>query len=119
MSVASAGIEQQDTAMHKLLQMMTGAGVGGWVPHLSQTFEQQGLLDAQTYRYPITPQSRLYWTQMQFNSNEEYSIVAMNNSTPDATGPKCRRLIEEAVRESREGVAFDYIPEVTIGRKPL
>lgn len=90
-----------------------------WVPRLSQTFEQEGLLDAQTYRYPITPQSRLYWTQMQFNSTEEYSIVAMDNSTPDATGPQCRRLIEEAVRESREGVALDYIPEVTIGRKPL
>lgn len=68
--------------------------------------------------YPVAPHSRLYWSQLQFNSNEEFSYLGMDNSTPDAGGPQFRSLIAQAAEESRKGAAFHFTPEVTIGKKP-
>lgn len=49
---------------------------------------------------------------------EEYSY-SIDNSCLEADGPKLRNLIAEASQESSEGVNFDLIIEVTIGRTPL
>ena len=88
-----------------------------WVPRLHDTFSEQDLIDVRKDFYPIAPHSRLYWSQLQFNSNEEYSYLGMDNSTPDAVGPQYRNLISQAGEEGRNGAAFNFTLEVTIGRK--
>lgn len=54
---------------------------------------------------------------MQFISMEQYSLVSLNNSSPDASGPQCRSLVEEAFSGFQEGVAMNYTLKVTIGKK--
>ena len=61
----------------------------------------------------------MFFTQMQFMVGEEYSFAAMDNSDPQKGGPVHRRRILEAEKEARKGVALQYFPEVTIGKKPL
>lgn len=50
---------------------------------------------------------------------EEYSFIAMDNSDLSKGGPAHRRRIQEAAKEAKEGAAMDFIPEVSIGRKPM
>ncbi|KAI9036026.1 class I SAM-dependent methyltransferase [Aspergillus affinis] len=104
-------------AMEKMRDMMVNTGLGRWVPRLHDTFSEQGLIDVRKDFYPIAPHSRLYWSQLQLNSNEEYSYLGMDNSTQDAVGPQYRNLIAQAAEEGRNGAAFNFTLEVTIGRK--
>jgi hypothetical protein len=76
------------------------------------------MVDVCTDTYPVSPHSRLYWTQLQFNSNEEFSYLGMDNSSPDAAGLRFRSLILQAAEECRHGAGFDFTIQVTIGRKP-
>ncbi len=139
MSVTVTAAERKSSAMQEMLHIIQTCGFGryakfgyvsadihlmlmfdkSWIPRLSETFREQGLLEAQADKYPIAPDTRLFWTQMQFNSTEEFSIVALDNSSPEARGPQCRKVIKEAVEESREGVALNFMLEVTVGRKSL
>ncbi|THD00338.1 hypothetical protein EYZ11_000231 [Aspergillus tanneri] len=105
--------------MQTMRDMMVDTGLGRWVPRLPDYFSQQELVEVRKDLYPITPHSRLFWSQLQFNSNEEYSYLGMDNSTANSAGPKFRSLIAQAGDEGRNGAAFDFTLEVTIGRKAL
>lgn len=50
-------------------------------------------------------------------SVEEFSWAVLDNSSAEASGPLCRRVILEAAEELRDGSALDYILEAVIGRK--
>lgn len=90
----------------------------GWPSTLGDDFAKQGFTKVSHNRYPIKPDTRMIFTQMQFMIGEEYSFVAMDNSGPTASGPAHRRRIQEAAKEAKEGVAMHFIPEVTVGMKP-
>ena len=48
---------------------------------------------------------------------EEFSFVALDNSGPDKSGPLRQKHIQGATKEMKEGVAINFILEVTIGQK--
>ncbi len=52
-------------------------------------------------------------------SVEEFSWAVLDNSSADASGPLCRRVIREASEELRDGFALSYILEAVIGRKVI
>ena len=89
-----------------------------WVPGLPDLFAKHGMVDTRKELHPCSPHSRIYWSQLQFNSNAEYSFLAMDNSTPDSAGPRLRNLTDKAAEECRQGAGFDFTIEVAIGRKP-
>ena len=88
-----------------------------WVPHLAKTCSENGLLDAQTSRYRVPPEISMAFCQTDFGAYEEISMVSMDNSSPDAQGPRLRALIEKAQVELRSGVWLDNQLEVTVARK--
>lgn len=55
---------------------------------------------------------------MQFMIGEEYSFAVMDNSDPEKGGPAHRRRVQEAAKDAKEGAGMEFIPEVTVGRKP-
>ncbi|PWY84799.1 S-adenosyl-L-methionine-dependent methyltransferase [Aspergillus heteromorphus CBS 117.55] len=105
-------------ALDEMMALMKATGLGRWVPGLSNVFAQHGMAEVRKELHPCIPHTRVYWSQLQFNSNEEYSYLAMDNSSPDAAGPKLRSLIHQAAEECRRGAGFDFTIEVTLGRKP-
>jgi hypothetical protein len=50
---------------------------------------------------------------------EKFSMNFWDNSGPESKGSRYRRVLEEADQESKTGVDFHYIIEVTTGRKAL
>ena len=90
-----------------------------WPPRLADDFAKQGFREIDYKRYETSPELRMFFTQMQFMIGEEYSFAMMDNSNPHKGGPAHRRRIQEAAEESREGAGMHFIPEVTVGRKPL
>ena len=89
------------------------------MPRLRETFEEQGVLESYTHRHQTSPQVILFFTQMQIVVSEEYGQTMLDNSGPDAKGSQRMALLQEVRTEMREGVALDFILEVTTGRKPL
>ena len=79
---------------------------------------KQGYHEVANKRYAVNPEFRMFFTQMQFLIGEEYSFAAMDNSDPQKGGPEHRRRIHEAAKEAKGGVALQFFPEVTIGKKP-
>ena len=75
-----------------------------WVPHLTRTCGENGLLDAQTSRYRVPPELSIAFCQTQFGAYGEISKASMDNSSPDAKGPRLRALIGKAQVELRSGV---------------
>lgn len=69
--------------------------------------------------YPVKPHFRSFFTQMTCMSVEEFSWAVLDNSSAEASGPLCRRVIKEASEESRNGFALNYILEAVIGRKAV
>lgn len=78
----------------------------------------QGYHEESNKRYAVSPELRMFFTQLQFMVGEEYSSAAMDNSDPQKGGPAHRRRIQDAAKEAKEGVALQFFPEVTIGKKP-
>jgi hypothetical protein len=89
------------------------------VPRLRATFEEQGVLDPCTHRYPTSLQARLFFTQMQLLVCEEYSLATLEKSGSEARALQRRTLIQEAAGEMQEGVGLNFIIEITTGRKKL
>ena len=58
-------------------------------------------------------------SQTQFGAYEEISLVSMDNSSPQAKGPRFRTLIEKAYTQLNQGIALQHILEVTIARKAM
>lgn len=88
-----------------------------WVPSLSATFSEQGLIDVQRGQYAVKPHFRSFFTQMTCMSVEEFSWAVLDNSSAEGSGPLCRRVIKEASEELKDGFALNYILEAVIGRK--
>ncbi len=82
-------------------------------------FSELGLVDVQQEEYPVKPYFRSFFTQMTCMSVEEFSWAVLDNSSADASGPLCRRVIREASEELRDGFALNYILEAVIGRKVI
>ncbi|PYH83551.1 S-adenosyl-L-methionine-dependent methyltransferase [Aspergillus uvarum CBS 121591] len=115
-SVQSVG-GRETPALDEMMKLMKQTGLGRWVPGLPDLFAQHGMVDVRKELHPCSPHSRVYWSQLQFNSNEEYSYLAMDNSTSEAAGPRLRTLIGQAADECRQGAGFDFTLEVALGRK--
>ncbi|KAJ6093571.1 S-adenosyl-L-methionine-dependent methyltransferase [Penicillium sp. IBT 16267x] len=110
--------DDPDPVLQNLLRMLSTHYAFRWVPSLPDLFARRGMVNVRKELYPCSPHSRVYWSQLQFNSNEEYSYLAMDNSTSDAAGPRLRNLIRQAAVECRQGGGFDFTMEVALGRKP-
>ena len=90
--------------------------MSSWPSTLSQSFKNEGFEDVTTYRYPIGPEMRGYFTQAHLMVMEEVSYFAMDNSDPEAGGCEQRRRILEAAKQIDEGAAIHFNLEVTVGR---
>jgi hypothetical protein len=89
-----------------------------WVPQLSEYCTKNSLLDAHTYKHGLPREIAIPFCQTQLQAYEEVSRVAFDNSSPDARGPRVRRLLEEAHDELNTGVWLEHSLEVTVARKP-
>lgn len=67
--------------------------------------------------YPFPPVLRTRFTRVTLFGGEKPSYVTYDNSEDDSSGPRCRRLPQEAYEESREGVAMVWSPIVVVGQK--
>lgn len=106
------------SSIQYLVEHARNAVTYGWPPKLGDLFAEQGFRDVSYNRYPLTSEVRDFFTQMQFMVGEEYSLVAMDNSGPQTSGPAHRRRIQDAAEEAKAGAAMHFIPEFTVGRKP-
>ncbi|KAF2754640.1 hypothetical protein EJ05DRAFT_514087 [Pseudovirgaria hyperparasitica] len=124
MSDISCKSAQADTipphcAMEELAQFLQRTNLGRWVPELPKLFAERNFTEAEMYKYPILPHTRLFWTQMQFNSTMDYTFMALDNDTSDSAGPQAREMIARAVEETQRGIALDFIPTTTVAQLPL
>ena len=67
----------------------------------------------------MKPHFMSYFTQMQCLALTEFSYMVLDNSSSEASGPRCRQLIHEGAEALKEGLALDYYLELVIGRKPM
>lgn len=75
------------------------------------------MLESRTHHYPSSPHTGYFLAQVQLFVSEEYSWASLDNSGPEASGPRRRKLLQEAAEEVQEGVGMKFIMEVTTGRK--
>lgn len=75
------------------------------------------MLDAWTDQYRVPPEYRVAWSQTQFGACEEISLASYDNSSPDAEGPRFRKLLDSAYPELIKGVTLQHELEVTVARK--
>lgn len=59
------------------------------------------------------------FTHIQLLTGAEFSFNALDNSGPESTGPSHRKILNEAFRESKSGVAPVWTPVVVVERKIL
>ena len=71
----------------------------------------------QQEEYPVKQHFKSFFTEMACISTEEFFKAVLDNSSAEASGPLCRKVIREASEELRDGFALDYIPEAVINRK--
>ncbi len=56
---------------------------------------------------------------MTFISTKGFFKAVLDNSSAEASGPLCRKVIREASEELRDGFALNYILEAVINRKAV
>lgn len=75
------------------------------------------MVNVSSKAYPIPPELREPFVQLQMMVGEEVSFVAMNNEGREAEGVKFRALLKDCWKETKNGVAILWPPEVVVGRK--
>ncbi|MCJ1470889.1 hypothetical protein MMC07_009537 [Pseudocyphellaria aurata] len=109
----------ESTAIDHLVAWIKSGINSSYIPRLVEIYEELGFDNVSANNFPTKPELRGFFTQLQFMVSEEFSYGSLENSSPEADGPKLRKLIEEASHESSKGVNMDFGIQVAIGRKAM